>query len=238
MITRNQIQFVKSLQQKKYRKEHAMFVVEGEKMVRELLASDYEISVIYQVSEKESSLGPDVESISNKDMQRISGLKNPSDCLAVAMQKNPAGQVDYTGITLILDDIKDPGNLGTIIRTSEWFGVRRIICSTDTVEAFNPKVVQSTMGSIFRMNIIYADLSLVMNELNQKEIPSYGAVLGGENYAKVNFPEDCALIIGSESHGISKDIQSLTKHLITIPGSSKAESLNAAVATGILLSHL
>ena len=231
MITKNQIKFIKSLSLKKNRIKEQLFIAEGEKVVSELLRSDFEIKNIYAT--KEWKVNNDyITQISNAELQRISNLKSPNKVLAVVQFKNNK-IIKHDGITLVLDEINDPGNLGTIIRMCDWFGVKQIICSKNTVDIFNPKVVQSAMGSAFRVQVNYIDLE---NYLSDIKTPIYGTFMDGKNLKEVKLPKSAHLVMGNEANGISAEINKLITDKVAIKNIGKsAESLNVAVATSILL---
>ena len=231
MITKNQIKFIKSLSLKKKRIKEQLFIAEGEKVVSELLRSDFEIKNIYATKEWEVS-NDNITQISNAELQKISNLKSPNKVLAVVQFKNHK-IIKHDGITLVLDDINDPGNLGTIIRMCDWFGVKQIICSKNTVDIFNPKVVQSAMGSAFRVKVNYTDL---VNYLSDITTPIYGGFMDGKNLKEVKIPKSAHLVMGNEANGISAEINKLITDKVAIKNIGKsAESLNVAVATSILL---
>ena len=231
MITKNQIKFIKSLSLKKNRIKEQLFIAEGEKVVSELLRSDFEIKNIYATKEWKVS-NDNITQISNAELQRISNLKSPNKVLAVVQFKNHK-IIKHDGITLVLDEINDPGNLGTIIRMCDWFGVKQIICSKNTVDIFNPKVVQSAMGSAFRVQVNYTDLE---NYLSEIKTPIYGAFMDGKNLKEVKLPKSAHLVMGNEANGISAEINKLITDKVAIKNIGKsAESLNVAVATSILL---
>ena len=231
MITKNQIKFIKSLSLKKNRIKEQLFIAEGEKVVSELLRSDFEIKNIYATKEWEVS-NDNITQISNAELQKISNLKSPNKVLAVVQFKNHK-IIKHEGITLVLDEINDPGNLGTIIRMCDWFGVKQIICSKNTVDIFNPKVVQSAMGSAFRVKVNYTDLE---NYLSDITTPIYGAFMDGKNLKEVKIPKSAHLVMGNEANGISAEINKLITDKVAIKNIGKsAESLNVAVATSILL---
>jgi len=231
VITKNQIKFIKSLSLKKNRIKEQLFIAEGEKVVSELLRSDFEIKNIYATKEWKVS-NDNITQISNAELQRISNLKSPNKVLAVVQFKNHK-IIKHDGITLVLDEINDPGNLGTIIRMCDWFGVKQIICSKNTVDIFNPKVVQSAMGSAFRVQVNYTDLE---NYLSDIKTPIYGAFMDGENLKEVKIPKSAHLVMGNEANGISAEINKLITDKVAIKNIGKsAESLNVAVATSILL---
>lgn len=231
MITKNQIKFIKSLSLKKNRIKEQLFVAEGEKIVSELLRSDFEIKNIYATKEWKVN-NDNITQISNAELQRISNLKSPNKVLVVVQFKNHK-IIKHDGITLVLDEINDPGNLGTIIRMCDWFGVKQIICSKNTVDIFNPKVVQSAMGSVFRVNVNYTDLE---NYLSDIKTPIYGAFMHGKNLKELKIPKSAHLVMGNEANGISAEINKLITDKVAIKNIGKsAESLNVAVATSILL---
>ena len=237
MLSKNQLKLITSLQQKKYRIKNGLFIAEGVKVVNELLNSNITLKYLFCTEEYSDEIieyNPVI--ISDKELKKLSTLKTPNKVLGVF--KIPDQKEFITsGLILALDDIKDPGNLGTIIRLCDWFGVEQLICSAETVDCYNSKVVQSTMGSLSRLSIIYTDLESFLRNTKMK---AYGALLEGENVYKSELPSDGLLIIGNESNGISKNIKQLVTHKVTIPrfGSfKKTESLNAATATAILLSE-
>ena len=231
MITKNQIKFIKSLSLKKNRIKEQLFIAEGEKVVSELLKSDFEIKNIYATKEWKVR-NDNITQISNAELQRISNLKSPNKILAVVQFKNHK-IIKHDRITLVLDEINDPGNLGTIIRMCDWFGVKQIICSKNTVDIFNPKVVQSAMGSAFRVKVYYTDLE---NYLSDITTPIYGAFMDGKNLKEVKIPKSAHLVMGNEANGISAEINKLITDKVAIKNIGKsAESLNVAVATSILL---
>ena len=243
-LSKNEIKFIKSLQQKKFREAEGLFVVEGIKLFHELVASSaYQIDEILIVEDAPliDELQPEqallLKIISKKDLERISGLKQPNQVLAV-VKKKAIAQPDYSadGLVLFLDDVKDPGNLGTIIRTADWFGIKQIVCSPTTVELYNPKVVQASMGSIFRMQMTYSELLPALDEAKSAGFDLVCADMDGENLYDFQFNAKTGLVMGSESHGVSEDIRSITK-AITIPKKGQAESLNVAMACGIISSE-
>jgi len=238
MISKNEAKYIQSLFHKKTRHEQGVFVVEGPKIVEELINSDYVLRKIYATDDwtKPDDLSIEVTTVTNDDLQRVTGLQTANQVLAIAEQKTHHHIPSLMGeLTLALDNIQDPGNLGTIIRIADWFGVKQIIASVHTVELYNPKVIQSTMGSFIRVNICYADLH---ETLHNTQIPVYGAMLNGKNIADAGKIAEGVLVIGNESKGISDEIKKLITEPLTIPKIGGAESLNAAVATGIILSHI
>ena len=231
MLTKNQIKLIRSLSLKKNRQKHGLFIVEGEKLVNEVLSSDWEIEGIYATKEW---LGENALIISNNDLVRISSLKTPNKVLAIVKIKK--GSLDITSNTVLaLDGVKDPGNLGTIIRLADWFGVKDIICSDDCVDYLNPKVVQSSMGSFTRVNLHYTSLIDAFKKYSDYKLIM--TVLNGTPLSEMKNIDKKIVVIGSESKGISKEILELTSEKITIPKSkfSKAESLNVSIAAAIIL---
>jgi len=235
VISKNQIKFIKSLSLKKNRVKAQLFVAEGEKIVNELLNSKFEIEHIYatkQFSGINSSDKSAVTVVSSEELSRISNLTSPNNVLAIVR----VGQKELennTGITLVLDDVNDPGNLGTIIRICDWFGVTQLICSANTVDCYNPKVVQSAMGSLFRVNITYLDLTTYLANI---DTPIYGAYMGGIDVKGQESPKQAHLIMGNEANGISESISKYITNKVSIKNiGENTESLNVAVATSILL---
>lgn len=237
MLSKNEIKYIQSLCQKKQRTAERLFIVEGVKLVKELIDANYPVKNIYALEEWDAPMTAiPITRISEVELERISSLQTPNQVLAVVKQLEPIGEPLLKGnLTLMLDGIQDPGNLGTLIRIADWFGINQIIASEDTVELYNPKVIQSTMGSFLRVKIWYKDLTTV---LNQQQVPVYGALLEGESIHKTNPSSEGVLLIGNESKGIRQPLLSLITHRVTIPRIGEAESLNAAVATGILLAAL
>jgi len=242
MLTNAEIKHLKSLQLKKFRDEHNVFIAEGPKAVDELIKSDFKIerllgleSWITSNQAKLAALAISAETITEKELNRISGMKSPSSVLATVQipTLEPDIQMLNQDLNLMLSDIRDPGNFGTIIRTADWFGVGQILCSRECVELYNPKVIQATMGSFTRVKVVYTDLHTILSQL--KDIPVYAAVMDGENMYKQKLESKGVIIIGNESHGISPGLNKNITHKITIPSVGKtAESLNVAVATAVI----
>ncbi|PNW26801.1 RNA methyltransferase [Formosa algae] len=236
MLSKNQIKLINKLKLKKHRIESNVFVAEGIKTIKELLESNLKLKHLYTT--ELFNIETDLETlISEADLKRISFLTTPNKALAVfeIPKSNP---IDLTQMCVALDDVRDPGNLGTIIRLCDWFGVRDLICNKGTVDCFNPKVVQATMGSITRVNINYIDLEAFINDVN---VPVYGAFMDGKNvYTHNALLNSGILVMGNEANGVSNSIEALITEKIAIPrfGALKAtESLNVATATSILLSE-
>ena len=234
-ITKQQLQFIRSLKDRKVRDENNCFVVEGLKLVQELIEQHTGLieSVFCSDPELLSNDSVPVSYIKPSDLERISTQKTPNK--AIAIVKKPIVETkNDNALVLALDGIQDPGNLGTIIRTADWFGIDHILCSKDTVDCFNSKVVQSTMGSLFRVKIEYTDLS---NWLKKSERTIYAAALSTKTNSFYQMKSNAVLVIGNEGNGISQEVLSLCDDTVTIPQFGNAESLNAAVATGIILAE-
>ncbi|SDS08276.1 RNA methyltransferase [Gramella sp. MAR_2010_147] len=237
MLSKSQIKLIKSLSQKKFRNKHKLFVVEGLKGVKEFLDSDFKLVSLYFTEEQFEVADRFLNKIDQKDLKKISFLKTPQNALAVfEIPRNEENQ--SKGLTLVLDGIRDPGNLGTIIRLCDWFGIENLICSPDTVDCFNPKVVQASMGSLTRVSISYNDLLPFLKK--NSHMPVFGTMLDGENIYSAKLPEEAFLVMGNEANGISQEIQNLISKKITIPqfgNIRETESLNVATATSIILSE-
>ncbi len=242
MLTKNNIKFIKSLQLKKFRQKERLFIVEGEKNTVELLASDFEIQSLV-ISTNFSEKYPDL--IQKKscpvvitDAKTISQLGTyNSNEMSVAIVKEPNSKIfSNNGIQLVLDDIRDPGNLGTIIRIADWYGIQNLICSATTAEFFNPKVISASMGSIFRINLFREELNAFLTKNDSTKV--YGAFMVGENVHKTKFDNNAFIIIGNESHGVNSSLISHINHKINIPKIGQAESLNAAMATAIICDNV
>lgn len=240
MLSKATIKFIKSLQVKKYRKEEQCFRIEGAKSVEELMASDFEVVKVLGTPAFLSSLKiPLRGEVIEVDENALSGLgefQTNRSALAVARLKpNAFLEVAPSEYALILDDIGDPGNLGTIIRTADWYGIRKIIASSETADFYNPKVIGASMGSFTRVQIYYTGLP---DYLLENRLPVYGAFLEGTNVHEVTFGRGGLILIGSESHGISPGLQGFVTERVTIPRFGRAESLNAGVATAVILDNL
>ena len=235
MISKNQIKFIKSLSLKKNRVKAQLFIAEGEKIVNELLNSNFEIEHIYatkQFSGINRCQKSAITLITNDELLRISNLTSPNNVLAIVKISQKESEKS-AGIKLVLDDVNDPGNLGTIIRMCDWFGVTQIICSKSTVDCYNPKVVQSAMGSLFRLDIKYLDLT---NYLANIDTPVFGAYTNGVDVKEQELPKQLHLIMGNEANGISQSISKYITNKVSVKNIGKnAESLNVAIATSILL---
>ena len=243
MLSKSQISLLKSLQQKKERIEHRLFLVEGYKSVIEFINSPYQVEAIYHTT----SFDPKVLKLSQKinlceisvtDLEKISSLKTPQEITSlIKMPDWPP--LNYTILkqkfSLVLDGLQDPGNMGTIIRIADWFGIKNIICSDDTVDVYNPKVVQASMGSLSRINVYYTNLTAI---LQQTGLPAFGAMLTGENIYRTDFGEEGLIVLGNEGSGIRPEVERLVSKAVTIPRKGKAESLNVAIAAALFCSEI
>ncbi|HBI86768.1 TrmH family RNA methyltransferase [Sphingobacterium multivorum] len=243
MLSKAQISLITSLQNKKYRKQHGLFIVEGIKSVMEFISSSYEVESIFYTGDANTKVGKISHNIKSYELtdtefQKISTLKSPQGILALVklpLQQKIVPSNLKNKFSLVLDDVQDPGNLGTIIRTAEWFGIEHIICSIGTVDAYNPKVVQATMGSLARLQIHYTDLTDFIPATGLKV---YGALLNGQSIYQTVWANEGLIIMGNEGNGISDEIIALIDQAITIPRIGQAESLNVAVATTIFCSEI
>ncbi len=250
MISRNQIKYVQLLRLKKFREKHGVFFAEGEKIVGELIKSSLSVKMLFatedwfNINQEIIPKNTSCYQTSGKELERISNLKTPNKVLAVVQQNTPAisKEIFQQGLVLMLDKIQDPGNLGTILRTADWFGVRHIICSPDTADVYNPKTLQASMGSFIRVQTYYADIESCIDDLNKQHMV-YGAFPSGSSLYNIKPFLPGVLVIGNESKGISPEVSAKIQQKLMIPSGVKdsnhrAESLNAAMATGIILSWL
>lgn len=238
MLNRSESKYIQTLSHKKQREAEGLFIVETPKLAAELLHSNYSIKKIYAVESWANANKSSIETIviSEEELQKISNLQTANQVLMlVAMPTENPFTLKNNTLTLALDGIQDPGNFGTIIRIADWFGITQIICSQDCVELYNPKVIQSTMGSFLRVNINYVALE---DCLQIDHLPIFGAVLNGQDVKQIIKPQQGILIIGNEAKGIRPNVLPYISNAISIAKIGEAESLNAAVATGIILSYL
>jgi TrmH family RNA methyltransferase len=241
MLSKADIKYIKSLQVKKYRKQEQCFIVEGAKSVQELLRSDFETVMLLGTPEFLSSTkiasNFQVEEVAEKELERLGEFQTSTSALAVVKMK-PNGPLMCTSneFVLVLDDIRDPGNLGTIIRTADWYGIFKVIASQETADFYNPKVISATMGSFTRTQIYYTDLSEFLEKVEGQ--PVYGAFLDGQNIHQMKFNKGGLVVIGNESRGISESVEKLVTDKITIPRFGESESLNAAIATAVILDNI
>lgn len=229
MLTNAEIKRVRSLREKKFRDEFGQFVVEGEKMVEEALTSGFRVNAVYRMDE-----------VGAEAMERMSQLSSPSPVLAVVEKPAPRGLVLERGLYLGLDSVRDPGNMGTILRLADWFGVSTVFASPDSVEIFNPKVVQASMGSVFRVHAVYSDLPDICRRFRAADMPVYGTFLDGDDIYSLGLSSEGLVIMGNEANGISAEVAKVVSSRLFIPSFAKgrtAESLNVAAATAITLSE-
>jgi TrmH family RNA methyltransferase len=237
MVSKNQIKLISSLHQKKFRQSQNLFIAEGQKVIQELLDANFCLEHLYQtellfagVSSVKTTL------IDFNNLKKISALTVPNNCLAIFKIPNPKPIIE-NGVLLALDNIRDPGNFGTILRLCDWFGIKQVLCSKATVDLYNPKVIQATMGSVARVNITYLDLKLF---LENTKLPVFGTFMDGENIYKTDLPNHGIIVMGNEANGISKEIETVINKKLTIPrfgNLQRTESLNVATATAIVLSE-
>jgi TrmH family RNA methyltransferase len=243
MLSKSQIGFIKSLHQKKYRKENGIFIIEGIKSLTEFISSNYEILSIYYLPQYQSLL-PKLPSniklfeVNNAELEKISTLQAPQGVLAlltIPENKEIAPESLMDGFSLALDGLQDPGNLGTIIRTADWFGFKNIICAEHTVEVYNPKTVQATMGSLARINICYTNLP---EYLKRVKMPVYAAMLDGHSLYQVKWQQQGLIVLGNEGKGISTEVAKLVSEVVTIPRVGVAESLNVSISAAIICAEI
>jgi len=245
MLIKSRVKYIQSLGQKKFRDDEGVFIAEGPKIINELLnAENVQMLSLLAVGdwfemnpELQKKIGSlDIIEINQKELDRISFLATSNQVLGI-FKKPTFPSLDLKGkVTLVIDTIQDPGNLGTIVRIADWFGVKNIICSLETADVFNQKTIQSTMGSISRVQVLYRDLKKMLME--NAELPLYGTQLEGKSILETKRISEGLILIGNESKGIREELLKLVQFPVTIPRQGKAESLNVAVATGIILSHL
>ncbi|HUQ66760.1 MAG TPA: RNA methyltransferase [Flavitalea sp.] len=239
MIVKSKIKYINSLGDKKLRDTERVFVAEGPKIINELLdepsLQPQEIFALKGWIDQHRDSSWPVTEIDNVMLERLSFLSTPNQVIGIFKMPDN-GQLQLKNkISIVADGIQDPGNLGTIIRCADWFGVKQVICSRDSADIYNPKTVQSTMGSIARVKVFYEDLPYLLNNI---EMPVYVGALNGKDVTKMNRITEGVIIIGNESKGVSEELLKIAHQKITISKKGEAESLNAAVATGIILSHL
>lgn len=238
MLSKNQVKLIQKLHQKKYRNELNLFIVEGKKSINEFLQAGYTPQLLIATEAFTTNVPQHlITPVSKDELRKVSTLQNPDEGLAVFEQPKYKG-ILQEGIIVALDNVQDPGNLGTIIRLCDWFGVETLLCNTQTVDCYNPKVVQASMGSLTRVAVHYLDLAAF---LTTTALPVYTMDLEGENLYTATFPKDCILILGNEANGISSEVRALSNEVITIPRFSqhqRTESLNVAMAGAIILSEV
>jgi RNA methyltransferase, TrmH family len=250
MISKNKARFIISLQKKKVREEEGLFVIEGDKLVKEFLAAKIPIRTLAAKKEFIASLIPDMkeliaetEEVTYGELKHISSLKTPHNAIAVipVPELNMDAEEILTKLSVALDCVQDPGNLGTIIRAAAWFGIKNIICSLDSVDVYNPKVVQASMGAILHVNVYYSDLKKFIELANGKKISVFGTVLDGESIYDQNLGKRGIIVLGNESRGISDELMPFITNKILIPSASGSmpgiESLNVGMAASVVFSE-
>lgn len=234
MVSKNELKLITSLQQKKYRDREGVFIAEGPKSIQDFLNAGASLVKLFSLNEQFDDISARIE-VDFKTLKKISSLKTPNSAVAI-FKKFPEPKVTQSGLILCLDGIQDPGNLGTIIRLADWFGISQIVCSDNTADCYNPKVVQATMGSLARVSLHYTSLAPY---LQQHSLGIYGGFMSGKSIYKTQLPQDAVLVMGNEGNGVSSEIERLIGNKVSIPnmGSGQTESLNVASATAILLSE-
>jgi TrmH family RNA methyltransferase len=237
MVSKNQIKLISSLQQKKYRIVNQLFIAEGIKVIQELLLSNFELEHLYTTQNDFDEIPSSKKTLLyENDLKKISALATPNTCLAVFKIPSEKNIIE-SGLIIALDSVRDPGNMGTILRLCDWFGVKQVLCSKETVDIYNPKVVQATMGSISRVNVSYIDLNAFVSKT---QLPVFGTFMDGVNIYKTTLPQEGVIVMGNEANGISKELESSISNRLSIPrfgDMQKTESLNVATATAIILSE-
>lgn len=234
MLSQVEIKHINALKIKKYRTKYSQFIAEGDKIIKELIDKGIEVVNIYTLH-PETFSGQSVKTVSAEELNKITALQHHYNSLAIFKIPGHQFEIKMDEWILLLDDIQDPGNMGTIIRNCDWFGIQKIICSDGCVDAYNPKVVQASMASVGRVQIMEADLEKI---IDSTKLPVYGAVLNGKNYHEQDFSVKGFVLIGNEGHGINKALQEKINYPVTIPRKGQAESLNAAIATALILDKL
>ena len=238
MLSKNQVKLIQKLHHKKYRNELNLFIVEGKKSINEFLQAGYTPQLLIATEAFTTNVPQHlITPVSKDELRKVSTLQNPDEGLAVFQQPKHKG-ILQEGVIVALDNVQDPGNLGTIIRLCDWFGVETLLCNTQTVDCYNPKVVQASMGSLTRVAVHYLDLAAF---LTTTALPVYTMDLEGENLYTATFSKNCILILGNEANGISSEVRALSNEVITIPRFSqhqRTESLNVAMAGAIILSEV
>ncbi len=255
MLSNKNIKYIRSLHQKKYREKHNCFLAEGEKIISEVITLFKEKKNIFPSppeifatddwlikNDPGNDIYPYITKITHAELKKISLLKTPQKVLAILPYFNYTFSIKNTSnnISLVLDEIKDPGNIGTIIRTADWFGIKNIFCSKDSVDMYNPKVIQSSMGAFLRVSIHYVNIYNFLKDVTKEEMPIVGTFLDGDRLFEANLPKQGLFLFGNESKGIREELKTFITNKITIPGthSKGAESLNISIATGIVCSEL
>jgi TrmH family RNA methyltransferase len=250
MISKNKAKFIISLQKKKIRDEESLFVIEGDKLVKEFLASNKSVRILAAKPEFINSLpdemlrrAEEIECISYEELKQLSSLTTPHNALAVVVKPDISFDTEeiFNQLTVALDCVQDPGNLGTIIRAAAWFGLKNIICSPDSVDVYNPKVIQASMGALLHVNVFYRDLKELFVTISKNGIPIFGTVIEGDSIYKHNLSKKGIILFGNESKGISDELKPFISEKIMIPGVGRSkpgiESLNVSMAASIIFSE-
>lgn len=244
MISKKTAKLIKSLHHKKYRKKYGIFLVEGAKSVQEILASSFSIETLFVTDDflnQHNNLisgklnNNQVELVGEDELTAVGTLQTNNAALALVKIQDNTQFIVEDEYALALDDVKDPGNLGTILRIADWYGIRKVICSPETAELYNPKVIGASMGSFLRVSVFYTDL---VSYFQQSQLPVFGAVLEGENIHQMQFPERGIILLGNESHGIHESLHPFIQKKVSIPRFGGAESLNVAIATAIFCDNI
>jgi len=238
MLTKQTVKFTKSLQNKKFRRLYKQFIIEGEKTVLEVLDSDVSIQKLLVTAYFKNKYAVElkrfekiIEVAGDTELNDIGSLQSNDSAIAIcAIKEEQAAGIISKEWAIVLDNINDPGNLGTIIRIADWYGIKKIICSEDTADLYNPKVINASKGSFLRVSLSYTDLPAFLKE---QKVTIYGADLHGENIHKTTFPAEGILVMGNEAHGIGDEVKKVLSHSLTIPRFGMAESLNVGIATAI-----
>ena len=237
MVSKNQIKLITSLQQKKFRHANGLFLAEGVKVISELMQSDFELEHLYVAEEIFKEITTEKRTvIRENDLKKITALSSYNNCLAIFKIPDEK-DIAINGLIAALDDIRDPGNLGTIIRLCDWFGITQVVCSLETADVYNPKTVQATMGSMARVNVNYTDIKKFLSE---SPLPVFGTFMNGGNIYETSLPKDGIIVFGNEANGISAAVEAMIKNRIAIPrfgDLQKTESLNVAAAAAIVFSE-
>ncbi len=242
MLSKQQLSFVRSIHQKKFRQMYGKFLVEGDKLVRELLQSSFKVDAIFKLKDWNADFegkNADVFEVSEDELRKISTHESPNRVVAVAEIPDYKSQISTSkleeGLYVVCDNLNDPGNAGAIIRTADWFGVKKVFFSEDSVDIYNPKVVNAAKGSLFRLECISVKLESLFE--SNRHLKVYGAFMEGGNIYKIKLEKSAFILIGNEANGIRGELLPFIQHKIAIPSFGGAESLNAAVAAGILMSE-
>jgi TrmH family RNA methyltransferase len=250
MLSKNRIKLIRSLENRKSRRENQLYLIEGDKLVKEAIKHELDLHSLYATEEWLRSNGPRINKkttetieVGEKDLARISLLKNPNEALAlVRMEAEPDLYSSPEGYIMVLCTIQDPGNLGTLVRLCDWFGIKRIVCSADTADIYNPKAVQATMGSLCRVEVLYTDLACYLPEMKKRyKVPVWGTFMDGQKLSGLPAPGNGLILFGNESSGIPDELSGFVDKRVSIPpgvDQPVVDSINVAAAAAIVLYHL